>query len=187
MEYPGVVAISNKLYDPDVIVSGLPSRVILESVVAHEVAHQWFYNIVGNDQVDEPWLDEAFAQYSTNLYYVDVRGKASAVEYRSSWYHLWDSISMAEIPIGLPSDAYTDDEYVPIIYGRGPLFIMTLANTMNQESFDTFLLDYFESNKWGLVTSDTFKRLAEYHCRCDLTTLFEEWVFENSISIIDIM
>ena len=28
-------------------------------VVAHEVGHQWFYNLVGNDQVDQPWLDEA--------------------------------------------------------------------------------------------------------------------------------
>ena len=32
--------------------------------IAHEVAHQWWYGIVGNDQYTEPWLDEAFATYS---------------------------------------------------------------------------------------------------------------------------
>ena len=38
-----------------------------EIVVAHEVAHQWWYSLVGNDQIDEPWLDEAFAQFTTAL------------------------------------------------------------------------------------------------------------------------
>jgi hypothetical protein len=33
-------------------------------VVTHEVAHQWWYGLVGNDQFAEPWLDESFAQYS---------------------------------------------------------------------------------------------------------------------------
>jgi Peptidase family M1 domain len=33
-------------------------------VVTHEVAHQWWYGLVGNDQYREPWLDESFAQYS---------------------------------------------------------------------------------------------------------------------------
>ena len=33
-------------------------------VVTHEVAHQWWYGLVGNNQAAEPWLDESFAQYS---------------------------------------------------------------------------------------------------------------------------
>jgi hypothetical protein len=33
-------------------------------VITHEVAHQWWYGLVGNNQYLEPWLDEAFAQYS---------------------------------------------------------------------------------------------------------------------------
>ncbi len=48
VEYPGIVAISLELYDPDVQVYGLPSQVMLESAVAHEVAHQWFYNMVSH-------------------------------------------------------------------------------------------------------------------------------------------
>ena len=40
---------------------GVPFSAILESTTAHEVAHQWFYNLVGNDQLDEPWLDERSA------------------------------------------------------------------------------------------------------------------------------
>jgi aminopeptidase N len=33
-------------------------------VITHEVAHQWWYGLVGNNQYLEPWLDEAFASYS---------------------------------------------------------------------------------------------------------------------------
>jgi Peptidase family M1 domain len=33
-------------------------------VISHEVAHQWWYGLVGNNQYREPWLDESFAQYS---------------------------------------------------------------------------------------------------------------------------
>lgn len=179
MEYPGIVAISQELYDTNAVVSGLPSRVMLESVIAHETAHQWFYNAVGNDQIDEPWLDEAVVQYDTGLYYVDTYGETSAQEYRVSWRSLWDRIDRANIPIGLPSGAYEDDEYTPIIYGRGPLFIAALAEEMGQETFDEFLRDYYESHKWEIGTSDAFRQLAEDHCQCDLTSLFEEWVYEK--------
>ena len=36
----------------------------LQDVVSHEVAHQWWYGLVGNDQYSEPWLDESFASYA---------------------------------------------------------------------------------------------------------------------------
>jgi aminopeptidase N len=175
MEYPGIVAISQELYDPQAIVMGLPSEIILESTVAHETAHQWFYNVVGNDQVDEPWLDEALVQYATGLYYEDVYGEASAEEYRESWDSLWDLVDRVDIPIGLPSGAYTDEEYQPIVYGRGPLFFMQLAEKLGPE-FDGFLREYYESHKWGIGTAEAFRQEAEECCQCDLTALFEEWV-----------
>ena len=177
MEYPGIVAISEELYVPGAVVSGLPSHVLLESVLAHETAHQWFYNTVGNDQLDEPWLDEAVVQYATNLYYIDVYGEAAAQEYRSSWEGSWGLIENQDIPIGLSSSDYAHNEYVPIIYGRGPLFLVALAEAMGQGPFDEFLRDYYETYKWGIGTGDAFRQLAEEHCQCDLTSLFEEWVY----------
>ena len=62
MEYPNLVYIDNTLYTEG-------KREILEYVIAHEAAHQWWYGIVGNDEVDEPWLDESLTEYSTLLYY----------------------------------------------------------------------------------------------------------------------
>ena len=178
MEYPGMVAIALNLYDPDAEVWGVPAPVMMEGTVAHEVAHQWFYNAVGNDQVDEPWLDEAIVQYLTGLYYADTYGEDAARSYRTSWYERWDRADRADLPIGMPTGAYVDKEYGAIVYGRGPLFVAALAEKMGQEAFDEFLRDYYESHKWGIGTSETFRRLAEHHCQCDLTALFEEWVYD---------
>jgi len=179
IEYPGVMGIALNLYDPNEKVWGLPARVMMEGTVAHEVAHQWFYNAVGNDQIDEPWLDEAMAQYLTGLYYFDTHGEGAARSYRTSWDDRWDRVDRADIPIGMPAGSYVDREYGAIVYGRGPLFVTALAKKLGQETFDEFLRDYYESRKWGIGTSDAFKQLAERHCQCDLTALFEEWVYEK--------
>ena len=179
IEYPGIMGIALNLYDSNATVAGLPSRIMMEGTVAHEVAHQWFYNAVGNDQVDEPWLDEAMAQYLTGLYYLDAHGESAARSYRASWNSRWERVNRADIPIGMPAGSYVDQEYGAIVYGRGPLFVAALAEEVGQEKFDEFLRDYYESHKWGIGTSEAFKQLAERHCQCDLTALFEEWVYEK--------
>jgi aminopeptidase N len=79
----------------------------------------------------------------------------------------------------MPSKAYTSREYGAIVYGRGPLFVEALAKEMDQRTFNEFLRDYYQSHKWGIGTGDAFRQLAEHHCQCDLTALFEEWVYEK--------
>jgi hypothetical protein len=177
IEYPGLTGISLALYDPTQEIAGLPSRVLLESTVAHEVAHQWFYNTIGNDQVDEPWLDEALAQYATWLYYVDGYGEGAAQSYVNSWESRWGRVDQADIPIGLPAGEYQGREYGAIVYGRGPLFIAALAQEMGQETFDEFLRNYAQTYQWKIATGESFKQLAEEYCRCNLTPLFAEWVY----------
>jgi aminopeptidase N len=173
MEYPGIVAITLDLYVPD------SPMVSLEGTVVHEVGHQWFYNVVGNDQVDEPWVDEAIVQYITGLYFVDTYGPQAEQGWYDALYARWDRVERADIPIGMPAANYEGREYGAIVYGRGPIFVATLEEEMGRETFDEFLRDYYESHRWGIGTGDEFKQLAEQHCQCDLTALFEEWVYEK--------
>ena len=179
IEYPGIVAILVDLYDPNGQVAGTPAPRLLEAVVAHEVAHQWFYGVVGNDQVDEPWLDEALAQFATLVYYSDVYGPNGAAGFHSSLERRWQRVDGADIPIGLPVRDYSPQEYGAIVYGRGPLFIEALSLEMGMENFGQFLKDYYQTNAWQIATGEDFKTLAEQHCECDLTALFEAWVFEK--------
>jgi len=178
MEYPGIVAMSPGMYDPDAIIWGhLPSVVAMEVAIAHEMAHQWVYNIVGSDQVDEPWLDEALAQYFTYLYHEDTYGPREAAGYRQDWTQRWQSVNLAEIPIGLSTFEYERGVYSPIIYGRGPLFLEELGRFLD---LDSFLSDYVESHKWGIATTASFARLAGEHSEFDLTDLFDAWVYPGN-------
>ena len=178
IEYPGVIAITQREYDPETpIYEGMANSVFLETTVAHEMGHQWFYNIVGNDQLLEPWLDEAMAQYVTGLYYEDLYGLPAAESYRQSWDDRWSHVNYAATPIGLPVGVYDGAAYSAIIYGRGPLFVEALAAEMGQDKFTTFLQAYTHQNEWGIATTESFKTLAEATCQCQLTELFDAWVY----------
>lgn len=176
IEYPGMTTISRAMYDLESFVADLPAAVMLEGTVVHEVAHQWFYNVVGNDQLDEPWLDEALTQFLTGLYYREVYGDQAEQEYRRSWVSRWDRIQSELIPIGLSTSRYAAEEYSPIVYGRGPLFLSELEDRMGREEFAGFLRDYVKTNRWGIATGDGFRALAEQHCGCDLGEVFATWV-----------
>jgi hypothetical protein len=177
MEYPNTVAISIGLYDTDAEIAGLPTGVLLESTLAHEIGHQWFYNTIGSDQVDEPWMDEALTQYATWSYYVDRYGEDGAAGFRDSLVGRWERVNKADIPIGLSTGEYEPSEYGAIVYGRGPLFLEALSQEMGQEIFDDFMRAYFENNKWGIGTAANFQQLAEETCQCDLSELFDAWVY----------
>lgn len=180
IEYPGITGINLAVYDLNATISGVPAPVMLESTVAHEVGHQWFYNVVGNDQINEPWVDESVDQYVTGLYFFDMYGPSGLKSYRDSWSSRWDRVERKPIPIGLPASSYQGKEYSAIVYGRGPLFIEALAQKMGQATFDQFLRDYYQSHKWGIGTAASFKQLAEKQCQCDLTSLFDEWVYQKA-------
>ena len=180
VEYPGIFAVALRIYDiSSKSPSGTPNIVLLETTTAHEAAHQWFYNLVGSDQLNEPWLDEATAQYATWMYFIDRYGKVNATgEYRG-FRSLWEESNFAEIPIGMPADAYSSIDYEAIIYGRGPIFLDELAQEMGQDTFDAFLLDYNQTYRWKIAGSEDFQLLAEQHCQCDLAALFDEVVYPD--------
>ncbi|NPV76438.1 MAG: M1 family metallopeptidase [Anaerolineae bacterium] len=176
VEYPGVVAISGHLYAPKGSEANTLGGIYLESTVAHETAHQWFYGIIGNDQIREPWLDEAMAQYSTWLYFLDRYGAEGAGGYRQSWQQRWETVKKEKIPIGLPVADYSPQEYSAIVYGRGPIFIQELEKEMGKQAFAAFLQTYYQAYQWKIAAGKDFKALAEQQCACNLTPLFEQWV-----------
>lgn len=176
IEYPGITGINQALFNSDASVNGIPAFTLLESTTAHETGHQWFYNLVGSDQANEPWLDEAVTQYVTGLAFLDRYGSAGWQGNVDSWKARWARVDNADLPIGLPAGDYQGREYSAIVYGRGPLFLQAMAEEMGSSTFDAFLGDYVQQNEWGIGTSSEFKKLAETHCSCDLSNLFSQWV-----------
>ena len=179
IEYPGVIVGTLRMYDTEATTqAGIPYSAILESTTAHEVGHQWFYNLVGNDQLDEPWLDESVVSYETYRYYVDRYGQAVADQFFANFVDRWERVDREEVPIGLPVAAYEEAEYGAIVYGRGPIFVRELEKAMGREAFDSFMREYVAQFRWASSTTAAFREMAEAHCDCDLGPLFEEWVYE---------
>lgn len=177
IEYPGMVAIADRIYNVEGEYRGSPASIYMESTVAHEVGHQWFYGLVGDDQLDDPWLDESLAQFATLQYYTDEYGASGANGFRSTLEGRWERLGKANIPIGLPVAVYGGGEYGAIVYGRGPLFFVALRDQIGSTVFDSFMKEYTETLSWGISTPDQLQSLAEKHCNCDLQGLFDEWVY----------
>jgi aminopeptidase N len=148
-------------------------------LTVHEVAHQWWYNQVGNDQVLTPWLDEGLAEFTTQYYYRDRYGDSIADQLlRSRWAA---PVADAErrgqdAPIGKPVDEYRDN-YETIVYGKGALFFAKLREEMGAETFDRFLRTYLERFRWRIAAPADFQALAEEISGKDLDALFNEWVY----------
>jgi aminopeptidase N len=172
-----MIAITSRIYEIDQNFGNVPASVFLESTVAHEVGHQWFYNLVGGDQLDDPWLDESLTQFATLQYYADEYGAGGEQGFRYSLEERWGTVERKTIPIGLPVSEYFGAEYSAIVYGRGPLFFLALREQMGTQAFDAFLNEYTTTLAWDIATPDFLQSLAEKHCSCDLDTIFDEWVY----------
>lgn len=69
MEYSGIILIGTPDVEDKTALDEYANFAALSSRIAHEVAHQWFYGVVGSDPYKEPWMDEAFAEYCEDMLY----------------------------------------------------------------------------------------------------------------------
>jgi hypothetical protein len=170
IEYPGLVVVAQRFYsDPN-------NATFFEGVTIHEAAHQWWYNVVGNDQVNDPWLDEALTQYSTYFYYDRAYGKEAIVNLMDSFRARWSRVEFQEKPIGLPVSAYRDKEYGAIVYGRGPLFLIALRDQIGADKMAQLLRRYYVEYTWRIAMPADFRRMAEEIAGQNLGDLWAKWV-----------
>ena len=170
IEYPTLVVISDRLY------TGHPR---LEWVVAHEVAHQWWYGVVGNDQVDEPWLDEALTQYTTLLYHEFLYGADAAAEIlKSDFQATYDRLVKEgnDMPAGLPVAAYPRDLYSPVVYRKGALYFHALRQRVGDEAFFAILRAYYRRHRYGIATPDSFLATVKTVTGSEHRDLYERWI-----------
>ncbi len=168
IEYPGLVYLGT-----------IGTAWMIEPIV-HEVAHQWFYAMVGDDQLLEPWLDEAAATYATALYYEDVGGSGRAAGYLSDLRSVVRTQVDPQLPIGLPVGDYaSESEYAVIVYFKGALFFDALRHRLGEAAFETFLQTYYARGLYTTANSTLFLSTAEDACGCDLESMFDLWVFEG--------
>jgi len=178
LEFPGMIVLAPWLYgDPEKRADGLRLGTLLEATAVHETGHQWFYALVGNNQLEEPWIDESLAQLATWYYYLDTQGIGAADAIERSFKARWQRVDNAEIPLGLPVRNYTPKQYSSIIYGRGPLFFLTLRNDIGADAFDRFLREIVRRFRWQVVTGADLRLAAAKAAGRSLDALWNSWIY----------
>lgn len=178
MEYPGVVLIEQTLYQRD-------DR-MLETTIVHEISHQWWYGLVGNDAQGEAWLDEGLASYSQILYYemigVPEQAKAELDAFRAVYRRLRDR--GGDAPLATPPSDLSDGRYVPVVYAKGALFFHALRQRIGEGAFNTFLQGYVAAASYREIAGPDLLRTAEQACACELDDMFADWVITaNEVTI----
>jgi aminopeptidase N len=171
IEYPGLIVVAQRLYGQ--------AGGFFETVVVHEVAHQWWYGMVGNDQLDEPWLDEALTQYTTYLCFEHRYGRANAQGlFDNAFEGPYQSLlqSNQDMPVGLPVAAYSEELYSPVVYGKGPLFFHALRQQVGDERFIEILHTYFQEYRNGIAYPQDFLAVAERVSGQSLDALYKQWI-----------
>jgi aminopeptidase N len=125
VEYPGLVMVGSRRYDV---------------VVPHEVAHQWFYGLVGDDQATDPWLDEAFATYGEAL--VDPEGSGPYLDEAGS-----------NGAVGRPMSYWASrgTDYGRVVYEKGAGALLT-ARAQGPALFDALLRCYVRENAYRVAS-----------------------------------
>lgn len=172
IEYPGAVSIARGLY------RNTNRRDFFEFAIAHEVAHQWWYGMVGDDQVNLPWVDESLAQYSTAIYYEDLRGvnagQGIVSGFQSQYTRARDE--KRDKAANLPVSAYNESDYSAIVYQKAPLFYDAIRKKMGDEAFFRFLKAYFQKFRYKVATGDDILASAEGTCSCNLHAEYQQWI-----------
>jgi len=172
IEWPGFILVGEPLYSD-------PQEACGEWHVVHEVAHQWWYSVVGNDQVDEPWLDEALANYSTALYhrmvYDPETAEAEISEHINERYEAYVQAYGDGIVGGSTRD-YTRASYYPLVYGKGALFFEALQELIGDEAFFQGLQRYYREYKYDVATAEGLLDIMELTYGQPLDEFYEHWI-----------
>ena len=141
-EYPGIVFLGKSI---------LASR----EEIAHEVAHQWWYAMVGNDQIKEPWLDEGIAQFSADSWF---GGFASYDSGRPV------NAAATEFPnVPAPQTTYDPDSYDQTIYFKASKFLAGLRSRMGTTAFFAAMRELFTANRNEVLTTAEFVTVMRRH------------------------
>lgn len=175
MEYPGLVFIGEDFFSPRHIN-------ILEQIIVHETAHQWWYGLVGNNQIKEAWLDEALTTYSEVLYNEEIYGKESGKDYfiqniKIGYEYGETYLGKGEI-VNKPLDEfYSWDDYGILVYTKGAMFLNQIKEDYGREVLINILKTYFNTYKFKIVTTEDFIGVCEDITGKDFTEIVNRWLY----------
>ncbi len=169
IEFPGVVLFEQRRFN---------TSSDYESLVAHEVAHQWFYGVVGNDVQNHAWVDEGLATYSQVLYLEALRGAKVATSEKRLFVddYAYLKSQKADGSMDRPIRTMSDDQYGVLSYSKAALYIDAIRTQIGTKTFTTAVKRYYATNRYAMVDGSAFVQAVNASCGCDVQPLYTSWV-----------
>lgn len=177
MEYPCLSMISDKFTGDS-----------KKDVIVHETAHQWWYGVVGNDEVRNAWLDEALAEYSTMMFYEQAEGykytfdgkRADALGAYMLYCETYKRSGQDDTSMTRAVNEYADEtEYSYMTYVKGSLMLDDIRNTVGTKSFTDGLKNYYKNNMYKIAQPQDLIGAMEKASKRQLKPLFDSWLDGN--------
>jgi hypothetical protein len=163
MEYPRMIHLTRgKVTDP--------------YVIYHEVAHQWFYGQLGNDQQAEPWLDEAFADFSA-------RSLMGIGENQCSTRPIDSEVFAWEAGATSGGDWTSCDGYFHAVFYRGTEFLTAVRAAMGDDAFFGAMRAWVERHRHGFVTGAELLRHLQRRTDADLQPIYASYLADPDASV----
>ena len=180
MENPGCVTFRDPLVFTSRVTRG--QRIQRATTVAHEMAHQWFGNIVTPRWWDDLWLNESFAEYMGN------RVTADVTEYDDAWTHVaysrrqWGLVAdqrPSTHPVagnGAEDASSALQDFDGISYAKGSSILKQLNATLGDEVFFAGAIDHFTRHRFGNATMHDLFASWERAGAGDLSAFTGSWL-----------
>jgi len=167
VESSGVILISSEY-------AKRPEDPFYRVIVSHEVAHQWFYDTVGNDVIEDPWLDEGLATYLSHIFLEQTR-PSEAADQKRRWERSYDAAEekYPDLSVTARLPDFPDvSSYTEYVYSGGALLFDAIRTEIGDRAFFAGLSDYYRANSGGIATPDLLISAFERACECELDRVF---------------
>jgi len=171
-----------------------------ELLAAHEVAHQWWGNVVASSGYEHDWLLEALANYSALLYLEKHKG-SRAIDSVLNEYRV-DMLAKNEAgrtfesagPIALGYRLETSqnpDAWRVIVYEKGSWILHMIRRLMGDEPFESFLGELRRRFEWKNLDMESFRLLAAQFLPPKspdpkLESFFDQWVYSTGVPTLKV-
>ena len=156
-----------------------------EFLFMHELGHMWFGDALSLVDWPHVWLSEGFATYSEAIW----------AEHQYGWdyflYYTQNSIQNVYLNWENSSNRHSIYDPPPgylfshVEYEKAASVLHMLRYYMGHDTFFDILNDYFETYKYGLVSTDDFQEECEEYYGDDLDWFFQQWVYGEGYPVFD--
>jgi aminopeptidase N len=151
----------------------------LESIVAHEVAHQWWYGLVGNNHHRHAFIDEGLTNYVSMVYFEEVYGEDEArfqLNLNLKAPYLTVLFTDGDQIVDQPTDDFSSQSaYVAAVYKKAALGFEAIRVEIGDDAFFAALQGYADDFQFEIAAPGDLKAAFEEASGQDLDELWRHW------------